>query len=193
MKSQLVLRYVQAIRLNYVHLAPYYFTPYSWYIRSKNKAGIIKIFCSDRKFWDQIVSRHLFQVFLRWVTEETHCLLLILRSLHFSIGQIIQRFHQWCWQLWLQLYDLTNHSKKNLTYLAWISLFHPCALVLWCEQQTLYLHSITGPWRGSLGESFVPADWQVSIFGSFGLVDRHSDCLYIWTIPLYGYMYRLPC
>ena len=46
-----------------------------------------------------------------------------------------------------------------------------------------------GPIRGgSLGASFVSADWRVRVFWSSGLVDRPYDCLYVRTIPLFGCM-----
>ena len=35
-----------------------------------------------------------------------------------------------------------------------------------------------------------PADWQVRLFGTSGLIDRSSDHLSVWTIPLYGCMDR---
>ena len=36
---------------------------------------------------------------------------------------------------------------------------------------------ITGPWSGSLGESLVPADWRLRVFGMSVLVYRPSDHL----------------
>ena len=46
------------------------------------------------------------------------------------------------------------------------------------------------PCNGSLGASFVPADWRVRVFESSGLKDRPSDRLSIRTIPLSGCMDR---
>ena len=39
-------------------------------------------------------------------------------------------------------------------------------------------------WGGSLGVSFVALDWRLRVFGSYGIVDRTSDHLYIRNIPL---------
>ena len=50
-----------------------------------------------------------------------------------------------------------------------------------------------GPRIWSLGESFIPAYWQVIVFGLCALVDRPSDRLYLWTIPLCVFMERLSC
>ena len=49
---------------------------------------------------------------------------------------------------------------------------------------------VTGTWRGSLGASFVLAGWRVRVLWSYGLLDRPSDCLYVRTISLSGYMER---
>ena len=54
----------------------------------------------------------------------------------------------------------------------------------------LALDSVPEPWRGSLGASFLSADWQVTVFWSSGLVDRPSDCLYVRNITLSGCMDR---
>ena len=49
---------------------------------------------------------------------------------------------------------------------------------------------VMGPWRGSLGASFVSADWKVRVFWLSGLIDRPSDRMYVLTIPMCGCMYR---
>ena len=49
---------------------------------------------------------------------------------------------------------------------------------------------VTGPLNGSLGASFVAADFQVRVLNPFGLVDGPSDCLYVHIIPLTGCMDR---
>ena len=41
---------------------------------------------------------------------------------------------------------------------------------------------VTVTWRGSLGALSVPADWQVRVFGSSGIIGRPSDRLYVRTI-----------
>ena len=41
-----------------------------------------------------------------------------------------------------------------------------------------------------MNASFVPADWRVRMFKTSVIVDRPSDRLSIWTIPLHGCMYR---
>ena len=49
---------------------------------------------------------------------------------------------------------------------------------------------VTGLMRGSLGASFVSADWQVRVFWSSGIIYIPSDRLHIHTITLYGCMER---
>ena len=51
---------------------------------------------------------------------------------------------------------------------------------------------VTVPRRGYLGASFVTVDWCVRIFGMSDLVDKSSEHLSRWTIPLYGCMNRRP-
>ena len=51
---------------------------------------------------------------------------------------------------------------------------------------------VTGPWSGSLGASFVSADWRVRVFWSSGVVNRPSEHLYVYTIPLYRCIDRSP-
>ena len=52
---------------------------------------------------------------------------------------------------------------------------------------------VTGPWRGSLGATFVPVDWQVRMFGQSGLIYRPSGHIYVRTIPLSGCVDRRSC
>ena len=47
--------------------------------------------------------------------------------------------------------------------------------------------------QGSLGASFVSADWQVRVFWLSGIVDRPSNHLYIRNIPMSGCMDRRSC
>ena len=49
---------------------------------------------------------------------------------------------------------------------------------------------LTGPRSGSLGVSFVLADWQVKVFWSYSLVDIPSERLCVHTINISGYMRR---
>ena len=49
---------------------------------------------------------------------------------------------------------------------------------------------VMGACSGSLGASFVPADWRVGVFELSGLLDIPSDRLSVWTILLYEFMYR---
>ena len=49
---------------------------------------------------------------------------------------------------------------------------------------------VMGMWSRSLGASFVPADWQMRVFGPSGIIDRSYDRLYVRTIPLSGCMGR---
>ena len=56
-----------------------------------------------------------------------------------------------------------------------------------------FFRYVTGLRSGSWGALLVPADWQVRVFGLFGIVDRPSERLYIHNIPLYVYMDRLSC
>ena len=50
-----------------------------------------------------------------------------------------------------------------------------------------------GAWRGSLGSSFVSADWRVRVLWSSGILDRPSDDLYVRTITMSGCIDRLSC
>ena len=48
---------------------------------------------------------------------------------------------------------------------------------------------VTRQWkRGSQGELLVFADWRVRVIKLSGIVDRRSDCMYVRTIHLHGYM-----
>ena len=38
------------------------------------------------------------------------------------------------------------------------------------------------------GGLFVTSDWRVRLFRSFGIIDRPSDYLSVWKIPLFGCM-----
>ena len=49
------------------------------------------------------------------------------------------------------------------------------------------------PRRESLGELFVPVDFQVRVFGTSGIVYRPSEHLSVQNIPLYGCIDRLSC
>ena len=49
-----------------------------------------------------------------------------------------------------------------------------------------HLEIVTGPSRGSLGASFLLADWQVRVFWPSGFVERPSERLYVRNIPLSG-------
>ena len=61
----------------------------------------------------------------------------------------------------------------------------------WASHTIYVSGSVMGPWRGSLGASFVLADWRVRVFGPSGIIGRPSDRLYVWTFPLYGWMERI--
>ena len=54
----------------------------------------------------------------------------------------------------------------------------------------LAVFHVMGPMRGSLGASFVPADWQVRVVGSSRIVYRLYERLYLQTITMYGCMER---
>ena len=84
----------------------------------------------------------------------------------------------WCQLTW---HPSTPHGRWWWHVLFWISgknLLTECS-VNW------FFHVfgfVTGSYRGSLGELFLAADWQVRVFGLSGLVDRPSDHLPIQTI-----------
>ena len=50
--------------------------------------------------------------------------------------------------------------------------------------------SVMGTWSGSLGAYFLLIGWWVRAFGTSGLVDILSKCLYTQTINMSGSMYR---
>ena len=49
------------------------------------------------------------------------------------------------------------------------------------------------PRRESLGELFVPVDFQVRVFGTSGIVDRMPEHMSIHNIHIYGCMNRRSC
>ena len=66
-----------------------------------------------------------------------------------------------------------------------ISNFHTSFYIPEIHKLAFHLtHVVMGPLRGSLGASFVSADWRVRVLWSSGLVDRPSDLLYVHTITL---------
>ena len=55
---------------------------------------------------------------------------------------------------------------------------------------------VNEPWNRFLSAPFVPEDWWVKMFGLSDLVDKLSDRLTVWTIPMSGWMnirYRYIC
>ena len=58
------------------------------------------------------------------------------------------------------------------------------------RQKLKNIYFLMSPCSGSLGASLVPADWQVRVFKSSGLVYRQSDRMFVRTIPLYGCIER---
>ena len=57
-------------------------------------------------------------------------------------------------------------------------------------EQGINLSFVMGLIRVSLGVSFPPAGCLFRVFGLYGLVYRSSSFLFLWTIPLSGFMYR---